>query len=407
VSVRERAATVAFVTAVFVGGVTTSHRVDGGDTAAGAGEPSVGTHTFTNVVTYTVPTVTETVTVTAAGTTAPPPPPPPPPPAASGPCVSAPWPAGSQLPARIAESTGPVLNVTTSSGFRSALLAVNPGETIQLAAGRYGAGELSYVLTRSGTAAAPITIEGAGTSTVIETRLRVEGDFVRVRNLLSDGTLSAVANGFYLTGGANDVELCGIEVKNQRQTADGPNPQGVLTSSTTARVHFINFVADNNGRPGNVLDHGMYLSGTAFLLVNVLLYDNSAFGAQFYSNLSNSIATHVTTVSNNLKSGVINAGSSTGNRVFNSVAVGNAAYGFENTGGTLTGDHLIAWQNGAGAYRSVSPCVSCTTVDPLLDPSYRPAAGSPALGFSNPAYSPQFDLYGSPRSAPDAGAVEG
>jgi hypothetical protein len=287
-------------------------------------------------------------------------------------------------------------SVSTSPEFRAALSAANPGDIIDIADGAsFGDSEPYFLISRSGTAVAPITIQG-GPGVRLGTTVRVQASFIRLRNLEIDGTNATSGQGIYGPSGT-DNEVCGVEVHDVHTTVNGPNPQGIITGSSAARWHFINVISRNNGRvPDNVADHGMYLSGSGFWLINVLLADNAAFGVQFYSNCTNCTAVHLTSRGNRLKSGLISAGSSTGNRVFNSVAYNNGSYGFERTSGTLSGDHLLAFGNPNGAYRSLSPWGLCIT-GTLAD----------AVGHSNPAYSPPFDLNGNPRdSAPDAGAFE-
>jgi hypothetical protein len=326
----------------------------------------------------------------------PPPPPPPPPPPQIDPCVSASWPVGSRLPARIVESAGTVRPVSTSAEFRSALTVANPGDIIDIQDGLTIPAEANFLVSRSGTAAAPITIQG-GPGVVSHTMFRIEANFVRLRNLVIDGTGNEQnAWGIYGRSGT-DNEVCGVTTRDVHTLTSGPNPQGVITGSGTARWLFLNHVSENNGRPGgSVLDHGFYHSGTGHWIVNGLARNNAGFGAQLYASCQNCTVVHFTSTGNRLKGGLISAGSSNGNRAFNSVAYNNGTYGFERTAGTLAGDHLLAFGNPSGNYRDLAPCIACIT-GTLAD----------AIGHSNPDYSPPFDLNGNLRdSAPDAGAYE-
>ncbi|MDB5799749.1 MAG: hypothetical protein JWL63_688 [Rhodocyclales bacterium] len=58
-------------------------------------------------------------------------------------------------------SSGAVINVTNAAELVSALAAVNPGETIQLAAGTYVG---TFVANRTGTVSQPITLKGPSTA---------------------------------------------------------------------------------------------------------------------------------------------------------------------------------------------------------------------------------------------------
>jgi hypothetical protein len=370
-----------------------------GKTGTTATPTSTPTRTPTSLPT---PTRTPTSLPTPTGTPKPTPATPLPSPSSS-PCSSSAWPSGSLLPARLAASTGGVISVSSSTALRSALSSVNPGETIRIAEGPYGAGETLYAVTRSGTASAPITIEGSG-GTVLDTSLQMSASYVRIRNLEIDGTTRSDENGIYGPSGSN-VELCGLYIHDV--TRGGKYAQGIITSSSTANWQIINVRIERIGNPTaatlNEWEHGLYLNGTGYLVANVLIKDASGFGAQLYPNLDNSILTHITFVGSKTKSGLINASGSTGNRVYNSISEWNASTGYE---GPIAGDHLIAYGNAGGVY-SIASCSACLAADPLLDFSLRPQPGSPAIGYSDPRYSPQFDLSGRARpAAPAAGAYE-
>jgi len=106
---------------------------------------------------------TSTVTITTAST---PPPPPPPPP--SGSCNR-------------------TVNVGTVAALTSALSGAQPGDCIMLSAGTYSlTGNLSFA--RSGTSAAPITIQGTGSGTVIDgtgalRNISITGSYLRFSGL--------------------------------------------------------------------------------------------------------------------------------------------------------------------------------------------------------------------------------
>jgi len=340
----------------------------------------------------------------------PPPPPPPPDEYTGNPCVDQAWPAGSALPNRIPNSQGSVINVSTSAQYRSALANVNPGQTIRLAPGRYGAGEAAYSVTRSGTSSAPITIEGSGVgATIIDTSHTVAASWVRIRNFEIDGASRSAPNGLYGSSGS-DVELCGLSIHDI--TLGSLYAQGIITTSSTARWHILNTRIQRAGSMSNshpYAEHGLYLSGSNFLVANVVLKDNTGFGVQLYSNLQDSILTHITATGSKTKSGLISAGSSAGNRVYNSLAVDNVSNGFERIGsGSLEGSYLMAFGNPAGQLQGLSSCSNCLAADPLLDASsLRPRAGSPAIGHVDSRYTPHFDLSGRTRAArPCAGALE-
>jgi hypothetical protein len=296
-----------------------------------------------------------------------------------------------------------VINVSGSAGLRSALDSVGPGQIIRLASGHYGAGESHYDVSRSGTASAPITIEGSP-GTVLDTSIQTTASYVRLRNFEIDGKTRSDENGIYGPSGSN-VEVCGLYIHDV--TRGGKYAQGIITSSSTANWQIINVRIERIGNPTdptlNQWEHGLYLNGTGYLVANVLIKDASGFGAQLYPNLDDSILTHITFVASKTKSGLIDSSGSTGNRIYNSISVSNASTGYE---GPIAGDHLIAYGNALGVY-SIASCSACLTSDPLLDFSLKPQPGSPAIRYSDPRFSPPFDLSGKARpAAPAAGAYE-
>lgn len=72
---------------------------------------------------------------------------------------------------------GRTLNVSTIGGFTSALGAALPGDCINMAAGTYTLAS-NLTISRSGTAAQPITIRGAGSSTIVSGASMTKSVFV-------------------------------------------------------------------------------------------------------------------------------------------------------------------------------------------------------------------------------------
>jgi archaellum component FlaG (FlaF/FlaG flagellin family) len=77
------------------------------------------------------------------------------------------------------------VNVSTLSGLTSALSNAQPGDCITVAAGRYTLGT-RLTIAKSGTAASPIVIQGAGSSTILDAnqnQVFLDGSYVRVRKV--------------------------------------------------------------------------------------------------------------------------------------------------------------------------------------------------------------------------------
>jgi hypothetical protein len=125
------------------------------------GEPSVETATFTNVVTYTVPTVTETsplqtVTVTQTVTTSPPP-----------------------------TTTAPPAGVTLQPGqsWDAAYEAAAPGDTIWLAAGNHGTQQIISTKGNRDGLATDVTFRPVAGAAVRVDDLDLYAPHITVRNL--------------------------------------------------------------------------------------------------------------------------------------------------------------------------------------------------------------------------------
>lgn len=325
------------------------------------------------------------------------------------------WWAGISGYTRMPESTGTIKAVSTSAQLRSAITSAVAGDQIQLASGTYGEGESEYYIGTARSTSNPVTIAPApGAVVTIATAFRLDaasgwrlgnGDYT---SFVIDGATTTIPYGVWLRSTTSSVELYGVTIRNVRST-NGGNPSGIFASGTTSNVYLLNIWSHSNGRVGgSVLDHGMYLGGSRYVLCNLLLTANAAFGVQFYSQLTDSVVTHVT-AAGNARGGVHSGGTSTGIRAYNSIALNNSTYGFENiSSGSYLGDHLISYGNDIANYRSLSPATNCVEVDPLLSAEYVPLAGSPAIGHCNPSYSPPFDLAGGVRGVTaSAGAYEG
>jgi hypothetical protein len=134
----DESASVVNVTFSATGGTITSDGLYTAGSSAGTfrviATEQGGTLADTSSVTVTTPTPTPTPT------------PPPPPPLAT--CAR-------------------TVNVSTIGALRTAISAALPGDCIMMAPGTYNLGSSNLSVTRDGTAALPITIQGAGSSTII------------------------------------------------------------------------------------------------------------------------------------------------------------------------------------------------------------------------------------------------
>jgi hypothetical protein len=120
-------------------------------------------------------------------------------------------------PAPRSASCARTVNVATVTALTTALGAALPGDCILLAPGTYTLAA-SLTIARSGTATAPIVIEGAGSNTVIDVNkkyLFLDGSHVRMRKIRATNFPTI---GFWLRGVTDDV-LDSMEIDHSGQEA--------------------------------------------------------------------------------------------------------------------------------------------------------------------------------------------
>ena len=241
--------------------------------------------------------------------------------------------------------------------------------------------------------------------------------------------------GVYLKGNNNHhFEFRNFEFDGFRQTnaANFESVDGVFQSGTTGPLSFVNGVVHDIATPGSggPGGHGLYLHGeTGILLLNVLAYKmNHGFAFQFYNSGggvpgNGAIISHCTIVDNGFgaNGGTIILPEAASNvKIVNSILAYNgsaAAIHFApigSPGSGNNGDHLVFYSNSGGNhdYSSGWKWTNERTADPpVLDrakSNFQLGQGSPAIGYSDSAYSPATDLAGNPRrpGAEDAGAFQ-
>jgi hypothetical protein len=246
---------------------------------------------------------------------------------------------------------------------------------------------------------------------------------------------NGASTGVYLEGNNNHhFEFRNFEFDGFRQTnaANFESVEGVFQSGTTGPLSFVNGVVHDIATPGSggPGGHGVYLHGeSGILLLNVLAYKmNHGFAFQFYNSGggvpgNGAIISHCTIVDNGFgaNGGTIILPEAASNvKIVNSILAYNgsaAAIHFVpigSPGSGNNGDHLVFYSNSGGNhdYSSGWKWTNERTADPpVLDgakSNFRLGQGSPAIGYSDSAYSPATDLAGNPRrpGAEDAGAFQ-
>lgn len=343
---------------------------------------------------------------------------------------------GSSLPPRLPPSQGATFYVSPTGSDGNPGTALFPWRTIQKAADTLRPGETAFVraglylenvvITRSGTATAPITIRNqpgerpvvrAGLGGVNSMPVQVRhAAYLRLQGLVLEGATGPSTTNVYISGTAHDIELSECEVRNSTR-------QGFFSERTTARVHIIGCHFHDNGGAGPLQqDHNIYVEGSHHAIINNLIRNGpNGFGVQIYPSndhvlvAGNTIANHfrdgiivgsgglTTTVDGLIVNNVI-----THNRLAIStywgglpgsgnVARNNLAWG--NREGDFTGSGLSYQNNRVG-----DPAYANTTLG-----DYRLRDSSAALDVAEPGYVSPVDLLGVSRpqgTGPDLGAYE-
>jgi Right handed beta helix region/Protein of unknown function (DUF1565) len=310
-----------------------------------------------------------------------------------------------------------------------AMGTLTAGQTAYIRAGTYeeALGEScddhynTLIWSASGRSDAPITLSGypgEERQVVVNTRLKLDGRWLRLRNLVVDRNHSYSSFDSACTGHTNvavygdDDELSGLEIRNS-------NMSGIqLGSGGVDRARIIGNWLHDNGTHTN-RDHGIYwLSGSGGLIANNLIERSQAYGIQMYPSPSGQTIMENTIVA----SGYDRAGI------------------LLNTSGSKIGvvNNIVAFNTGPGI-RVSSPCSDCFADQNLLygnsvdydvgsgrvkiyrtirlDPrfvdrlagDYHLLSDSPAVDVAAAGYTMPNDLDGRVRPqgpAPDLGAYE-
>jgi hypothetical protein len=365
------------------------------------------------------------------GPAPPPPPPAPPPPAPPPPAPPPPPPGGGGpgLPAPLPLSTGQTFYVATTGSNSNPGTPGAPWRTIQHALNTLAAGQRAVVhggtyaesldMTRAGTAAAPITVENyPGERPVVNgggqrpLEISSSGAYFRVRGLVFE-------NSPYNSGGNIDIyghhlELSGNEVRNAQD-------QGIYSDEDSHHAQLLGNWIHHNGQGVIHQSHGIYLQGNDHLVANNVIHDHpKGFGIQVYDRNSRSIIT-ANTVTGAGHSGIVVGGSGGVDHitVVNNVFAFNGHWGISHDSTCPTAsraDHNVSFGNAWGATHSGCSGLDYSRGNRTTDPLFvnypgrdlHVQAGSPAVDYALPEFSPggDFDGRARPQSAPDAGAYE-
>jgi hypothetical protein len=338
---------------------------------------------------------------------------------------------------------------TTGSDSNPGTLA-QPWRTIQKAFNTLRAGEValvrggvytqSVVMTRSGSAVAPITVRnypgeqpvihpGGSGSMDYPVRITAGAAYFRLQGFVIENAPLDTTVNVYISDGqvqqpqaAHDIELRDNEIRNGMGT-------GVLVAPWTERVHLIGNAVHDNGIGTAHQHQGLYFQGQDGLIANNAVYDQpNGFGIQVRGEdtsiaANNIIVTENTAVGNSL-AGVVVENTASNVKVVNNVSAFNGTYGIHGyycCGPILPGNvgfNNVLYGNGSGPTRNTTgTIVDFSGGNILSDPRFRDRAaadfrlqiGSAALDSALLGFAPGFDRdeLARPRGpAADVGAHE-
>ena len=342
------------------------------------------------------------------------------------------------LPPRLPLSVGQAFYVSPSGLDTNPGTLASPWRTVQKALNTLQAGQLAYVragtysqnlvMTRAGTAAAPITIRnypgespvlrpGTGQTNNMPLQLGTGAAYVRFQGLVIEAANGPSTTNVYAWGSAHDIELSECDVRNSQR-------QGFFSESTTSAIQIIGCHIHDNGGSGPVqLDHNLYVEGQGHVIANCLIANApNGFDLQIYPS-SNGVIVTENTIVGAMRDGIIvgsDGGTTTSNlTIVDNVIAFNGRYGVSTYWGGSVGTGNLATMN--VAYGNASgqlvgngiTYVSNTIADPRFvdraNSNFHLQLGSPGIDTALIGYALLDDLDGAARPqglGPDTGSFE-
>jgi Right handed beta helix region len=302
--------------------------------------------------------------------------------------------------------------------------ALRPGQTAYARPGVYaeelsGPCDSSYNAldwAASGSRDRPITISGypgTGRAVVVRTKIKLSGNYLRLKNLIVDRNSAYSVADDGCTGDPNitiygtDNQVVGVEIRNS-------NMSGMYISGADRALIVRNWIHDNGTHLGQ--DHGIYFgSGDGGVIADNVIDSNAGFGIHMYPHPVGQVVAHNTIV-RSARAGIILSGS-------REIVVAN---------------NIVAWNTREGIRTHGDGCAGCSAVKNLLfrnsedyylpEPlsvistvrgnprfvdagrgNYHLRANSPAIDAAAEGYGPSTDFDGRRRPSgakPDIGAFE-
>lgn len=331
---------------------------------------------------------------------------------------------------------------TLASPWRTLAKAntLQPGDSLVLRGGLYGALGGDFNWTRAGTSSAPITIESyPGERPIVNGRVTMAAPWQRWSRTYFKGPTGNVG-GPGPNGEANflNIDNAHQEVSNC-EIAYAQWHAGISGSDATDYRILGNYIHDNGGPGGDYTDasqdntsHGCYLSPSSYgLVANNLIEHNDAKGLMGRHTSNHLLIVHNTFVANGRYGSNVDDSANNwvwANNIFqeNGRVKGGKGLGTAGVVGPFWNIRNVFWRNGTNLTSTYDTGSNVTVVGPLVaDPKFvRPAlytdhqdptpnwdhhllTGSPAIGYGDSSYGMPTDIDGRARNGRfDCGAYQ-
>jgi len=366
---------------------------------------------------------------------------PPRPPAAFGstttlpgvPFVPAPWggdlgpiPPGARYLAPDGSNSNPGTSDRPWQTLEKAVASVEPGDTIVLRAGTYGARGTTSVMGSAGTGAAPITWRGHPDDAMptVLGHFKITASHQRFSRFLFDGPTGPVkalaadnpgGEQVQIAVGSNGDPVEGVEISSSEIRNSGWHAGIYLDGAVDTRI-VGNHIHDNGdfGDPAQAnQSHGIYWHSGSGLIANNLIEHNVARGVQLYEEPEDVTVAHNTIVRNG-RAGVQVAQDAADNLIVNNIVAFNGDVGIR--ADDLSGDgnraegNLVWGPGRLGEHAEGLDLENNIEADPRFAgaASYRLGRASPALRKALAEHVVSHDRAGVARPAEgaDLGAYE-
>jgi hypothetical protein len=254
---------------------------------------------------------------------------------------------------------------TAAQPFRTitrAYGAASVGTTILVGPGTYTdySSGWGIHLGASGTASSPIVLRSQTPGAAV-----IDGQNASDRNVgfFIDGNYN-ILDGFEIKNGPsggitiwannNQILNCNIHNNGNPVTLSTGGQDGVYSAEDTSSNTYIGNYIHHNGRPGNRLDHGLYLCGNNEVVINNILLANAGSGVQVagYTTVSN-LKIYNNVMAYNGTQGIILWQALNGVDIKNNIFYANGTYGINTSdahGGGVNIDHNLFFGNALGNF---------------------------------------------------------